>query len=191
MVQHEAEDDTGERLLAAARNRVRRHLPGAFESADPVAGMWTFAYGQEVSDLACMMDLQGDRVRIGFYDAEELPDPAGLLVRWSTRHRYLYIESMGDLDQSALDDLLSAVRARHEHRSAHAFNLPVARAPAPLPRKVSESPATEALVCLLVGLVVGAMFAAALNSTTFGLVLGLVIATALLWVRKAGDEGTG
>lgn len=153
--------------------------------------MFTYAYGDEFSDLACMVARCGDQLRIGFYDAEDLSDPAGLLVPWNSRHRYLHVASEQGLENPAIAEMFREVRARHADPSAASFDRAQASGPSPWLADRAEYPAAEALVCLLTGIVVGALFAAALDSTTFGLVLGLVIATTLVWIRKTGVTGAG
>jgi hypothetical protein len=61
-----------------------------------------------------------------------------------------------------------------------------ARQDRPAPRNAPyrpAPPAIEVLVCLLVGLVIGTMFGAALENYAGGLVFGLAIGAALGWIK--------
>lgn len=172
-------------LWEQARRFVRRQLPGAFEANDDMAGMITYSYGGELSDLACMVAPHSGGLMIGFYNADDLTDSGRLLHRRGIRHRYVEVTSLKDLCAPALKELLGAVRRRHGD-SATALDGATDPAHGSLPRPdLTDRPAAETLISLLVGLLTGALFAEALDSRTAGLTLGLGLAVALLWVRRS------
>lgn len=178
-------------LLAQARRHVRRQLPGAFEASDHMAGMITYAYGGELSDMACMVAPHGGGLMIGFYNADELGGSAGMLRRQGIRHRYLEIARLEDLCAPALRELLGAVRRRHGDSAAALDEAPEHASGSP-PRPVrSDLPAGETLICLLVGLIVGAVLAELSESPMAGLTMGMLFAFALLWVSGSRKGSSG
>ena len=104
-------------LATAARRLIKRQLPRVTESADPSAGLLSYAYGPGYKGMVCTLILSKAGVKIGLVRGSELDDPRGLLEGTGKVHRYIAAKSAADLDRPGVTDLIAAT---HEAWKARA-----------------------------------------------------------------------
>ncbi|MEY2563990.1 MAG: hypothetical protein QOH88_2183 [Verrucomicrobiota bacterium] len=101
------------------RKFLLEHLPGITEQPDRMANLIGYNYGTGYKDLICTIMMSKKGVKLGFYKGGELRDPHHLLTGTGKVHKYVEIDSPEDINNPALEALLSeAIQARLKRASA-------------------------------------------------------------------------
>jgi hypothetical protein len=95
-------------LVEAARALVLKVLPDVQESIDRRARLLGYALGSGYAGTICVLMPNRSGVNLGFYRANELPDPRRLLQGSGGLHRHVKLQSAKDLRKAGLRPLLRA-----------------------------------------------------------------------------------
>jgi hypothetical protein len=104
-------------LALAARELLTQLVPGATEIADASAKVIGYGYGPGYKDMICTLILSKRGVKVGIARGAELPDPEGLLQGSGKVHRHVPLQTMDDLKQPGLKQLLEAGLAAWKQRT--------------------------------------------------------------------------
>jgi hypothetical protein len=100
------------------REFLLKNLDNINEQADEAASIIGFNYGTGYKDLICTIMPSKKGIKLGFYKGSELPDPAKLLTGSGKVHKFVEINSVKDISNPALKELLSeAIKARQNRKS--------------------------------------------------------------------------
>ncbi len=105
-------------LAGAARELIRRLLPGVSEQADSTAPVIGFSYGPGYRGLVCTLILSKSGVKLGLVGGAELDDPRGLLEGSGKVHRYIQLRAPGDLRRAGINGLIRAAHQAWKNRNA-------------------------------------------------------------------------
>ncbi len=98
-------------VALAARNLLRKAVPGATETLEERAKIIGYGYAPGYKGLVCTLMLSRAGVKVGIVRGSELPDPNGLLQGSGKVHRHVALKSVADLKQPALKRLLKTAVA--------------------------------------------------------------------------------
>jgi len=98
------------------REYLFSHLPGICEEVDVPASLLGYSYGPGYKNVICVILLSNKGVKLGFNRGGELPDPGHLLAGTGKVHRFVVIQSAGDLNNPALNELLAGAVAAYRKR---------------------------------------------------------------------------
>ena len=103
------------RIARAARSRVRKLLPAAFELVYDNYNALALAYGPSVrtSEVVLSLALYPRWVSLFFARGATLPDPAGILRGSGNQMRHVVLGGAEDLDGEPLRALIEAAVATH------------------------------------------------------------------------------
>jgi hypothetical protein len=104
-------------LAQAARDMLKRALPGAEETVDLSARVIGFGYGPGYKGCVCTLILSQKGVKLGLAYGAALPDPKGLLGGSGKVHRHVELNSLADLKQPGLQALIKAALAAWKERT--------------------------------------------------------------------------
>lgn len=98
-------------LVRQARKTLREWLPDAGESVDESARMLAYRYGPGYKGMICTLLLSKSGVKLGLVGGAALADPHGLLAGTGTVHRHVQLQTVEDLQQPGLKQLVLAASA--------------------------------------------------------------------------------
>ena len=108
-------------LIAACRKLLSAAFPGSSETADQGAGLLAYSYGPGYKNMLATIILGRKSVKIGIPYGAAFEDPSGLLKGTGKVHKHIVVESLQDLDQPAVSELLAASRSAWQTRAATAI----------------------------------------------------------------------
>jgi len=104
-------------LALRARDYILKLLPGVQETVDESAPVIGYGYGPGYKGVVCTLILSKSGVKLGLNGGANLPDPHRLLEGTGKVHKYIRIETIGDLRRPGLRQLVrDAEGARHERQ---------------------------------------------------------------------------
>jgi hypothetical protein len=98
-------------LAAAARQHLRRVLPGIEERADGSAPVIAYGYGPGYRGMVCTLILSKKGVKLGLVRGSELADPKRLLEGRGTVHRHIALRTAADLRRPGVTELIQQTHA--------------------------------------------------------------------------------
>ncbi len=95
-------------LALRARDLVLKTVVGVREEIDLPANMLAYGLGPGYKGAICTLIFSKKQIKMGFYKAVELPDPAALFRGAGKVHKYVELNSEKDLENPDLLRLLKA-----------------------------------------------------------------------------------
>jgi hypothetical protein len=95
-------------IALAARQSLRKWLPGVQESADASAPVLGYSFGPGYRGLVCTLILSKSGVKLGLVRGSELADPHGLLAGSGKVHRHIPLGAASDLQKAGVSQLVKA-----------------------------------------------------------------------------------
>lgn len=111
-------DDKISALGYQLRDFLLKNLDNISEQADESASIIGFNYGTGYKDLICTIIPSKKGVKLGFYKGSELQDPAKLLTGSGKVHKFVEINSVKDISNPALRELLRAAIEAWQNRKS-------------------------------------------------------------------------
>jgi hypothetical protein len=96
-------------IMLAARQSLRKWLPGVQESADASAPVIGYSFGSGYRGLVCTLIL-------GLVRGSKLADPHGLLAGSGKVHRHIQLRAASDLRKAGLSQLVKAAHKAWKER---------------------------------------------------------------------------
>ena len=97
-------------LALKLRQFLLNQLKGITEQPDTSANIIGYGFGPGYKDMICTIILSKKGVKLGFYKGTELADPGKLLTGSGKVHKYVEINSSGDLNTELKNLLEEAFR---------------------------------------------------------------------------------
>ncbi len=95
-------------ITLQARELILAEMPGAIEMVDPPSRIIAFGYGRKYADLVFALAPFADHVNLMFSRGASLSDPAGKLRGTGKKARHARLETLDDLGNPALLELIRA-----------------------------------------------------------------------------------
>jgi hypothetical protein len=103
-------------IALAARQSLRKWLPGVQESADASAPVIGYSFGPGYRGLVCTLILSKSGVKLGLVRGSELADPHGLLAGSGKVHRHIQLGAASDLRKAWVSQLVKAAHKAWKER---------------------------------------------------------------------------
>jgi hypothetical protein len=103
-----------QRLIRACRKALRWRLPGAYELVYDNYNFFVIGYGptERPSDAVPSLTARAGALGVCFFQGVKLPDPSSILRGSGNQTRFIRLESAEDLNQPAVEALITAALAR-------------------------------------------------------------------------------
>jgi hypothetical protein len=111
-------------LALATRDLLTDALPGAAETIDPSVKLFGYGYGPGYKGLVCTLLLSKTGVKIGIAHSSEFPDPKHLMQGSGKVHRYVQLQTIGDLKLPSPFRLPATARSAGTPAAARARAIP-------------------------------------------------------------------
>ncbi len=95
-------------ITNAARESLRRWLPGIQEEADSSAPVIGYGYSPGYGGVVCTLILSKSGVKLGLVRGIELDDPHHLLEGSGRVHRYIQLNAPSDMRKVGVNQLVKA-----------------------------------------------------------------------------------
>jgi len=95
-------------VALGALGMILAAIPEAHEMVDAPARVIGYGFGPGYKDLICTIILSKSGVKLGIVGGAALADPKGLLAGEGKKHRYVPLNSLSDLKQAGLKQLIKA-----------------------------------------------------------------------------------
>jgi hypothetical protein len=95
-------------IATAARQALRKWLPGVEESADASAPVIGYGFGPGNRGVVCTLILSQSEVKLGLVRGSELADPHRLLGGSGKVHRHVQLRAVSDLRKPGVGQLVKA-----------------------------------------------------------------------------------
>jgi hypothetical protein len=93
-----------------ARKLILATLPGVLEMVDIPARVIGYGHSASYKDLLCTIILSKGGVKLGIVGGAALPDPNGLMEGTGKKHRYVVLNTPGDLKKPGLSQLIKSTK---------------------------------------------------------------------------------
>lgn len=104
-------------IASAARELLKRTLPGVSETVDESAKLLGYSYGPGYKGVVCTLILSQTGVKLGILRGSELPDPQHLMSGSGKIQRHVQLRSVEDTKLPGLTQLLKAALAAWRKRN--------------------------------------------------------------------------
>jgi hypothetical protein len=103
---------------AAARELLKKALPGVDETLDVSAKLLGYGYGPGYKGAVCTLIMSQNGVKLGIVRGTDLPDPKRLMAGAGKVHRHVQLYSADDTKKPGLRQLLKAALTAWRKRAA-------------------------------------------------------------------------